>query len=230
MLISGLNPPRAYSLADSRIRLLQLTLQSLLCSFLNETVSFKLLFHIVSLRLQPIQECPLSDLNYFQQVYAELRNIAGRHLAHESPGQILQPTALVNEAYIKLSHGKDLKWSSHTHFLAIASKAMRQVLIDSARSAKAKKRQATMVDLTHLDVAAAQPVSLGDYLSIHETLDRLEAETKNGPRHVKLVEFVFFGGMTITEAAEHLEISRRQAQRDYKFVQAWLTKELVLGQ
>jgi RNA polymerase sigma factor (TIGR02999 family) len=158
-------------------------------------------------------------------VYAELRAIAARHLGGERPGHTLQPTALVNEAYLRLRGLNDIPWHDRTHFFAIASRMMRRVLVDHARAHGAVKRdggaRVTLVDGLQADVVAAvEPLELID---LDRALDLLAAEE---PRLARLVEVRFFGGLTIEESAAVLGCSPRTAKRDWAFARAWLLRRL----
>lgn len=163
-------------------------------------------------------------------IYGELRAIASRHRRKWRGGDTLGTTALVHEAYVKLAHGLDGKYLSRSHLLAVASRAMRQILIDAVRSKRALKRGggAEPVPLEQvLDVLQAFPeLSEPDedvILSLNESLQRLEAESE---RHCRIVECRFFGGMTIDETAEALDVSPATVKRGWAVAQAWLLRDL----
>jgi RNA polymerase sigma factor (TIGR02999 family) len=155
-------------------------------------------------------------------VYAELRRLAAAQLAREAPGQTLQPTALVHEAYLRLAHLAPGE-SPGANYLAAAATAMRRILIDRARARKADKRGGgqgrAAVDPDHL----AAPERSDDLLALDEALTRLAAQD---PRKAKLVELRYFAGLTMDEAAAALDISPATADRDWAFARAWLHREL----
>ena len=159
-------------------------------------------------------------------VYAELRSIAAKHLGGERSGHTLQPTALANEAYLKLRGLKNVPWHDRTHFFAMASRIMRRVLVDHARARSAQKRgaDAPRVELTEGLNDALQPaMDAVELIDLDRALDQLAAAE---PRLARLVEVRFFGGLTIEEAAELLGCSPRTAKRDWAFARAWLLRRL----
>ena len=155
----------------------------------------------------------------YPHVYEELRRIASGHLRRERPGHTLHPTALVHEAYIKLS-GRGLDASSRAHFLAIAARAMRQVLVDHARRRGARKRGGEWVATTLTD--SADPIALNptELLALDAALDALDE------RQRQVVEYRFFGGLEETEIAEVLGVSERTVRRDWVKARAWLYREI----
>ena len=159
-------------------------------------------------------------------VYAELRSIAARHLVAERPGHTLQPTALVNEAYLRLRGLGETPWHDRTHFFAIASRIMRRILVDHARARAAQKRgaDAPRVLLSDFHHEEIQP-SMGaeELLDLDRALDELAAAE---PRLAKLVELRFFSGLGIDEASSLLGCSTRTAKRDWVFARAWLLNRL----
>ncbi|MCP3918737.1 MAG: sigma-70 family RNA polymerase sigma factor [bacterium] len=157
-------------------------------------------------------------------VYAELRRQAGRYMASLAPGQTLQSTALVHEAYLELVGKEDPGWQNRAHFYGAAARAMREILIDQAR------RKASMKHGGHLHrigcEGIAQLSSEGptfDVLAIDEALRDLE---RADPRAAELVMLRFFGGLSMPEAAEILGVSTATAFREWRFAKAWLQKEL----
>jgi RNA polymerase sigma factor (TIGR02999 family) len=160
----------------------------------------------------------------FPLVYDELRTLAAQKLAQEAPGQTLQATALVHEAYLRLVDGANVpRWDGRGHFFAAAAEAMRRILIDNARRKRADKRGGGWQrhDLLEAELAID---STGDELfAVDEALSRLatrEAEI------ARLVELRFFAGLTLDEAAQCLGISPRTAHRHWAFARAWLRREL----
>jgi RNA polymerase sigma factor (TIGR02999 family) len=159
-------------------------------------------------------------------VYAELRSIAARHLGSERPGHTLQPTALVNEAYLRLRGLGDVPWHDRMHFFTIASRIMRRVLVDHARARLAQKRgaDAPRVLLSELHHEGAQPsMDAAELIDLDRALDELTAAE---PRLARLVELRFFSGLGIDEASALLGCSPRTAKRDWVFARAWLLNRL----
>jgi RNA polymerase sigma factor (TIGR02999 family) len=160
-------------------------------------------------------------------VYGELRQIAQRHFRREKPGHTLQPTAVVHETYFRLVDQSRVTWRNRGHFLAIASQAMRRILIDHARGRGAEKRggQAERVVLD-LEIASPEPARDVDVLALDEALNRLK--TLDGTQ-AQIVELRFFGGLTIEETADVLETSPSSVKRDFRSAKAWLFRELALS-
>lgn len=159
-------------------------------------------------------------------VYSELRAIAGRHLGGERPGHTLQPTALVNEAYLRLRGLSDVPWHDRTHFYAIASRIMRRLLVDHARGKMAQKRGSDaprVVVSEGYDVGVQQSMDAAELIDLDRALDELAAEA---PRLARLVELRFFSGLAIEEASSLLGCSVRTAKRDWTFARAWLLNRL----
>ena len=163
-------------------------------------------------------------------VYDELRAIARRKLRSERDGHTLNTTALVHEAYLKLVQLDRVEWQSRAHFLAIAATAMRNILVDHARRRKRAKRGggAPLVPfdeaLVPLDEAEELPALEADrILALDAALEKL---TALNPRHARVVECRFFGGMTIAETAAVLEVSGATIERDWTFLRMWLGREL----
>ena len=153
-------------------------------------------------------------------VYDELRKLAAARLAQEKPGQTLQATALVHEAYVRLVGGeREQLWDNRGHFFAAAAEAMRRILVDQARRKGREKRGggAVRVALDEIDLAAPPPSH--DLLAIHEALSRLEAEDLQASQLVKLR---YFAGLSLTEAAEAMGISRTTAYEQWAYARAWL--------
>jgi RNA polymerase sigma factor (TIGR02999 family) len=166
-------------------------------------------------------------------VYEELRKLAAAKVAHEKPGQTLQPTALVHEAYLRLIGGeqptKDKQqpgWDSRGHFFAAAAEAMRRILVDQARHKGSRRRggDRKRQPLEHAEIAAPEPAV--DVLAVHEALERFE---KIDPLKAQLVKLRYFVGLTIPQAAEALGISSTTADRYWSYARAWLHAELKKG-
>jgi RNA polymerase sigma factor (TIGR02999 family) len=152
-------------------------------------------------------------------VYDDLHRLAHRQLNREGGGHTLQTTGLVHEAYMKLAGGK-VSAASRSHFLAIAARAMRQVLVDYARRRKAEKRGSGIAAVTLNDGEQGMEVSTDDLLALDEVLEQLES------RQRQVVELRFFGGMEERDIAEALGISERTVRRDWVKARAWLYREL----
>jgi len=159
----------------------------------------------------------------FPLVYDELRRIAGYQLRGERAGHTLQPTALVNEAYMKLVGSPGANWRDRAHFVAIAARAMRQVLVDHARKRDAAKRGGDRQQTTLSGVPLGVDIGSEEVLALDEALDRLDALDS---RLRQVVEYKFFGGLTDKETAELLGVTPRTAQRDWVKARAWLYREL----
>src|SRR5262245_45386756 len=158
------------------------------------------------------------------RVYGELRRIARIRLRRERSGHTLAATDLVHEAYLKLLPVERVDWQSRAHFFAIASRAMRNVLVDHAVRRGAAKRGAgvTALALEEHDAASEQP--LDDLIALSEALTRLE---QLDARQAQVVECRFFGGLTLEETAEALKTSPATVSRDWTFARAWLHNELA---
>jgi RNA polymerase sigma factor (TIGR02999 family) len=159
------------------------------------------------------------------QVYDELRRLAAAKLGREAPGQTLDATALVHEAYLRLvgASGVGASWSNRGHFFAAAAEAMRRILVESARRKGRRKRGG---DLRRLDLAVNEPFMAGpdtDVLAVDEALTRLAGAH---PEKAELVKLRYFAGLTLTEAASALGISIATAGRHWRYARAWLTREL----
>lgn len=160
-------------------------------------------------------------------VYDELRRLAAAHLAHERPDHTLQPTALANEAYLKLVDQTRAQWKDRAHFLAVAAQAIRRILIDHARRHRAAKRDGgKRLTLSFADDLARRPAEI-DLLELEDALDRLAALSE---RQAKVVEFRFFAGLDVEETAEALGVSPRTVKGDWRVARAWLQHELGRGQ
>ena len=161
-----------------------------------------------------------------QSLYVELRSLARRHMRAERLGHTLQPSALVNEAYLRLLRGKDRHWQDRVHFLATASRVMRNILVDHARRRTTAKRGlgavALEVDDNRLELATARhpPERI---IAVDEALTALG---QSEPRRAQIVELRFFAGMTDEEIAGFLRLSLRTVRRDWAVAKAWLYRYL----
>lgn len=169
---------------------------------------------------------PLSAEELLPVVYAELRRLAAAKLARETPGQTLQPTALVHEAWLRLGADRQPAWANRAHFFAAAAEGMRRVLIDRARRKRAVRHGGGLArlsaDATGFDLAAPT-LDADELLLLNDALDALAA---HDPRKADLVKQRYFVGLTLEEAAEVLGISLRTAKRDWAYARAWLFNEV----
>ncbi len=159
-------------------------------------------------------------------VYEELRHLAASHLKHESPGHTLQPTALVNEAFLKLVSQSRVSYQGRMHFFAMGSTVMRRILVDHARRKKRNKRGGGQVRVELLDQFPVDDALEDEILAVHEAIEKLE---KVDPRQAKIVQLRFFGGMKMEEIAAELGISKRTVEGEWTMVRAWLKRELGKG-
>ena len=157
-------------------------------------------------------------------VYNELRRLATNYLRRERAGHTLQPTALVNEAYLKLVDQRNAKWQNRAQFFGISAQLMRRILVDHARQHHAAKRggsQKQRLSITSAEALAQKPEI--DLLALNEALDQL---SKMDPQQSRIVELKFFGGLSIEETAEVLGIGHATVERDWKMARAWLRRQL----
>jgi RNA polymerase sigma factor (TIGR02999 family) len=158
-------------------------------------------------------------------VYDELRRLAAQKLAQEKPGQTLQATALVHEAYLRLVQDvPEQSWSSRVHFFAAAAEAMRRILVDNARRKQSDKRGGGLLrrDVDPDDFPLAEPRDPLEVLAVHEILDRL---AQKSPRKAELVKLRYFLGCTIPEAARILGVAPATAEEDWTYARAWLRRQ-----
>lgn len=157
----------------------------------------------------------------------ELHRIARHHMAAQRPGHTLQTTALLHEAYLRLVDAKRADWHDRSHFLAACSQIMRRVLVDHARGRQAAKRGGGFGVLPLDEACVAGPEPDTDLVALDEALDHL---AKHDARKAKVVEFRFFGGLSVEETAAVLEISEESVWRDWRLARAWLARELGKGE
>jgi RNA polymerase sigma factor (TIGR02999 family) len=157
-------------------------------------------------------------------VYEQLRRLAAQKMSHEPPGQTLQATALVHEAYIRLVGSEDQNWKGRTHFFAAAAEAMRRILIDNARRKQRLKRGGAQqrVDLEKADITFENPST--NIIALDEALEKLAREDL---AVAELVKMRYFAGLTLEQAAAALGISRRTADRYWAYARAWLYQEIT---
>jgi len=180
---------------------------------------------------QVLQQAGLGDPSAAEQllplVYDELRKLAAARLASEKPGQTLQATALVHEAYMRLVGSKDSEqsWDNRGHFFAAAAEAMRRILVDHARRKEAAKRGGGrhQFDLDRLSLCLGEETPTLELLALDEALCKL---AQSEPRHAELVKLRFFAGLTLPEVAHTLGISLATAERYWTYARTWLYCEL----
>src|SRR6476646_4376824 len=156
-------------------------------------------------------------------VYEELRCIAHHHMSGQRPDHTLQTTALVNEAYLRLADQTNPRWQNRAHFFAVAARAMRQIVVDYARSYQSQKRGGGALKVELDEAAIVSPAQSKEIVDLHEALERLAALDS---RKAQVVELKYFGGLNYDEMAEVLKISPVTVRRDWEFARAWLHTEL----
>ncbi len=162
-------------------------------------------------------------------VYDELRKLASQKMAQEKPGQTLQATALVHEAYLRLvGQAPDQAWDHRGHFFAAAAEAMRRILVEKARSKERVKRGGLMRQCGDVEVIpGAQTQDPFEVLAVHEALDRL---AEKSPRKAELIKLRYFLGCTMAEAAQILGVAPATAEEDWTYAKAWLRRQLRRGE
>jgi RNA polymerase sigma factor (TIGR02999 family) len=167
---------------------------------------------------------PRAAADLFPLVYDELRKLAAVRMASERPGQTLQPTALVHEAYLRLVGGTPKQdWNGRGHFFAAAAEAMRRILVESARRKTTRKRGGGKARIDLDAAAVAVPTDADDLIALNDALDQLAAAD---PAAAKLVHLRYFAGLTLPEAAAVLDISQRSADRLWAYARAWLLRAM----
>ncbi len=161
-------------------------------------------------------------------IQKELRRLAHRYLRKERDGGGFQTTELVNEAYLKLVDCSRVRWQDRSHFFAISAQLMRRILVDMARSRRYAKRGGEAIRVT-FEKALEKPggARAPDWIALDDALNTLEALD---PRKCRMVELRFFGGLTVEETAEALQVSADTVRRDWRFAKTWLRRELNGGQ
>lgn len=159
-------------------------------------------------------------------VYTELRRVAHRQLGRERKRQTLQPTALVNEAYLRLVQIRRIEWQNRAHFFGMCGRLMRQILVDAARARRSDKRGGGAVHVKFEDALAAFDARGVEVVALDEALKALEALDA---RKSRVVELRFFGGLSVEDTAATLGVSTDTILRDWKFAKAWLYQELRRG-
>jgi RNA polymerase sigma-70 factor (ECF subfamily) len=156
-------------------------------------------------------------------VYEELRRIAHHHMKSENPNHTLQPTAIVNEAFLRLQNAHGLNWQDKTHFFATASRMMRRILTDHARAKKNKKRGANSVRVTFDENVHGPSEDTPDLIALDIAIEKLE---RTNEKRARIVEMRFYGGMTMEEIAQALNVSIDHAKREWASAKAWLFYEI----
>ena len=157
------------------------------------------------------------------EVRKELHRLAAHYMAEEPPGHELQPTALINEAYLRLVDWKNIQWADRAHFFGMAANMMRRVLVDYARSRYRLKRGGEAIQVSFTEAANVPVPQSADVLALDKSLRELE---KIDPRKSQIVEMRFFGGLSQEETAEALNVSVATVRRDWSLARAWLAREL----
>lgn len=157
-------------------------------------------------------------------VEQELHRLAVHYMAGERPGHVLQATALVNEAYVRLVNWDEARWQNRAHFYAMAAQIMRRVLVDEARGRKRQRRGGGHVRVSLSEAAALPAVRSNELLALDDALRSLESLD---PRKARVIELRYFGGLSLEEAAEVMGMSISTVRRDWSFSRAWLARELA---
>ena len=163
--------------------------------------------------------------NLLPLVYAELHRIASAYMRRERDGHTLQATALINEAYLRLV-GEDIEWTNRAHFIGLAAHVMRRVLVDYARQHNAERRAGGLKRVEMKDNLAISPERLDEVLFLDEAMARLAA---NNPRQARVVELRYFGGLSVDQIAEILNVAPRSVKRDWALARIFLFRELNPG-
>ena len=156
-------------------------------------------------------------------VYEELRQMAHQHMRREKPGHVLQTSALINEAYLRLVDEPGIEWESRSHFFGIAARLMRRILVDDARKRNSAKRGGSLIQIPLDEVKTLAQGQAANVAALDEALQRLE---NIDARQGQIVELRFFGGLSIEETASVLKVSSGTVMRDWTFARAWLRNEM----
>lgn len=159
-------------------------------------------------------------------VNAELRRLARRYMGQEAAGHTLQPTALINEVYLRLIDWRGVRWQDRAHFFGVSAGLMRRTLVDHARRHRTGKRGGHALTISFDEAAVVPQERTADLIAIDDALNALATRD---PRKSEIVELRFFGGMTVEETAEVLKISPRTVKREWSLARAWLYCELTQG-
>ena len=156
-------------------------------------------------------------------IYDDLHKQARRYMARENPGNLLQTTVLINEAYLRLIDYRNVKWQNRAHFFGVASQIMRRILVDLARAENSAKRGGEALKVSLIEAEGVAEARGVDLVALDDALNALAALD---PRRAKVVELRFFGGLNHDEIAEVLKVSEGTVRRDWSLAQAWLFREL----
>ena len=156
-------------------------------------------------------------------VYDELRRLAHKHMRREKAGHVLQTSALVNEAYLRLAGESQVQWQNRAHFFGIAARLMRRILVDDARRRSFDKRGGSRIQVSLSEALSVAQEQAANVLALDDALKNLAA---NDARQGEIVELRFFGGLSIDETAEVLKVSPGTVMRDWTFARAWLRNEM----
>jgi RNA polymerase sigma-70 factor, ECF subfamily len=159
-------------------------------------------------------------------VYSELHRLAQAYMRRERPDHTLQATAIINEAYLRLA-GEDIDWNSRAHFIGLAAHVMRQVLVDYARQHNAERRAGGLHRVEMEDDLALSPERIIEVVAIDEALTRLAAQN---PRQARVVELRYFGGLSVEQIAQMLEVAPRSVKRDWSLARIALARDLLPNQ
>ena len=160
-------------------------------------------------------------------VYSELRKVAARHFRRETPGNTLQSTALVHEAYLKLVDQRRVQWQDREHFFAVAAQIIRRILVDHSRKRKAAKRGSGGTKLLFDDAIGVPGRVNNDLIALDDAMNEL---AKTDQRQARIVELRFFGGLSVEATADFLGISPATVKRDWVVAKAWLFRQLSRGE
>ena len=169
---------------------------------------------------------PLASEQLLPLIYEQLRRIAREYMRRERAGHTLQPTALVHEAYLRLTRGEPIEWQGRAHFYSLAARAMRRILVNHARARRSLKREGVQVMISLADAGELprrETEGGVDIVALDEALQRL---TVSYPRQSQVVELRFFGEMEARDIAEVLQVSEKTVLRDWQFARLWLHREL----
>ena len=156
-------------------------------------------------------------------VETELRRLARGYLRRERQGHTLQPTALINEAFMRILNAKNLRWNDRSHFMGMAARLMRRVLVDHARARTSQKRAFDAADVPLDMIVAPSDATSMNVVAVDRALEALAAVD---PRQARVVELRFFGGLSIEETADVLHLSTETIKRDWRLAKLWLSREL----
>lgn len=160
----------------------------------------------------------------YDLVFDELHRLAHHYMSRENPGNVMQTTALVNEAYLRLANARDLDWKDRAHFFAVSANVMRRILIDGARARRADRRGGKDIQVALDDAPEVSTQNDPDLIALDDALKEL---AKVNERQSRVVELRYFGGLSVEEAAEVLGVSADTVMRDWRFAKAWLKREMV---